>query len=83
MDVLQSTEFIIGLATGFVIAISMYMTLQGKPKINTMIELEKKKVVNITTVKDIEDADGPLIAMCRCWKSSKVWSCEFDRQCAL
>jgi CDGSH-type Zn-finger protein len=72
MEMLQTQEFAVGLAVGFVIAMALYMSLQGKPKINTMIELEKKKVVHAKTIKDIEDAGGDLIAMCRCWKSTKV-----------
>ena len=69
-------EFLVGLAAGLVVAVVFTTLLSPKAKINTMIDLNKKKSVHSVNIQEIEDADGPLIAMCRCWKSKKFPYCD-------
>jgi CDGSH-type Zn-finger protein len=75
-------QFFVGLFTGLVLAVTALKFLSPPAKINTSIDLDKKKVVNSVTIKDIEECDGALMAMCRCWKSKKFPLCD-GSHCAL
>ncbi|GAB5354971.1 hypothetical protein AAMO2058_000165800 [Amorphochlora amoebiformis] len=66
-------------ATNIATAAVIYFSCSSKPsqRVNTMIGLDKAKVVHFGEAKKIaEENESGNVAYCRCWKSKKFPFCD-------